>query len=74
MLGELPREDFLKADRPHRRVAWTGSRPRLLAFSHVEVTWQLGPTTVYGTVERPDGAGPFPGVVFVAGSGPTDRT
>jgi uncharacterized protein len=39
----------------------------------VEVTWPLGLTTVYGTVVMPEGAGPFPGVVLVAGSGPTDR-
>ncbi len=39
----------------------------------LEVRWPLGPTTVYGTVAMPAGAGPFPGVVFVAGSGPTDR-
>ena len=39
----------------------------------MEVSWQLGPTTVHGTVVMPDGAGPFPGIVFVAGSGPTDR-
>jgi uncharacterized protein len=39
----------------------------------VEVSWPLGPTTVYGTVIEPEGAGPFPGVVLVAGSGPTDR-
>jgi len=39
----------------------------------VEVSWPLGPTTVYGTVVTPEGAGPFPGVVLVAGSGPTDR-
>ena len=38
-----------------------------------DVSWPLGPTTVYGTVVRPDGPGPFPAVVFVAGSGPTDR-
>src|SRR6185312_11804799 len=38
-----------------------------------EVTWQLGSTTVYGTVVRPSGPGPFPAVVMVAGSGPTDR-
>ena len=38
-----------------------------------EVTWQLGPTTVYGTMVRPVGPGPFPAVVMVAGSGPTDR-
>src|SRR5579859_3642100 len=38
-----------------------------------EVTWQLGSTTVYGTLVRPFGPGPFPAVVMVAGSGPTDR-
>lgn len=38
-----------------------------------EVSWPLGETTVYGTVVRPSGPGPFPGVVLVAGSGPTDR-
>src|SRR5260370_6850143 len=38
-----------------------------------EVTWQLGSTTVYGTLVRPSGPGPFPAVVMVAGSGPTDR-
>src|SRR5579872_7033963 len=38
-----------------------------------EVTWQLGETTVYGTVVRPFGPGPFPAVVMIAGSGPTDR-
>jgi pimeloyl-ACP methyl ester carboxylesterase len=39
----------------------------------LEVTWPLGPTTVYGSVVTPEGAGPYPGVVLVAGSGPTDR-
>src|SRR5579872_2614298 len=38
-----------------------------------EVTWQLGSTTMYGTLVRPVGPGPFPAVVMVAGSGPTDR-
>src|SRR5258708_9412680 len=38
-----------------------------------EVTWQLGSTTVYGTLVRPSGLGPFPAAVLVAGSGPTDR-
>jgi pimeloyl-ACP methyl ester carboxylesterase len=35
--------------------------------------WQLDSTTVYGTLVRPFGPGPFPAVVMVAGSGPTDR-
>ena len=38
-----------------------------------EVNWQLGSTTMYGTMDRPSGPGPFPAVVMVAGSGPTDR-
>lgn len=39
----------------------------------LDVTWQLDDITMEGTVVRPDGDGPFPAVVLVAGSGPTDR-
>ncbi|MCL2489524.1 MAG: alpha/beta fold hydrolase [Propionibacteriaceae bacterium] len=39
----------------------------------IDVSWQLDDITMEGTITRPDGAGPFPGVVLVAGSGPTDR-
>ena len=38
-----------------------------------EVSWPLDSTTVYGTLVRPSSPGPFPAVVMVAGSGPTDR-
>ena len=38
-----------------------------------EVSWPLNDTNVYATLVRPSGAGPFPAVVMVAGSGPTDR-
>ncbi len=38
-----------------------------------EVSWPLDSTTVYGTLVRPSGPGPFSAVVMVAGSGPTDR-
>lgn len=38
-----------------------------------DVSWDLDGITMEGTVVRPDGDGPFPAVVFVAGSGPTDR-
>jgi dienelactone hydrolase len=38
-----------------------------------EVTWQLDEITMHGTFTRPDGEGPYPAVVLVAGSGPTDR-
>ncbi|MCL2735954.1 MAG: alpha/beta fold hydrolase [Propionibacteriaceae bacterium] len=39
----------------------------------IDVSWQVDGIEMYGTVVRPDGLGPFPGVVLVAGSGPTDR-
>ena len=39
----------------------------------VEITWPLDATMMYGTLVRPAGPGPFPTVVMVAGSGPTDR-
>ena len=38
-----------------------------------DVSWQLDDITMDGTVVLPDGDGPFPAVVLVAGSGPTDR-
>ena len=47
----------------------------MIAHSHgvsTEVSWPLDSTTVYGTLVRPSGPGPFR-VVMVAGSGPTDR-
>ena len=43
------------------------------ASSSSEVSWPLDDTTVYGTLVRPAGAGPFPALALVAGSGPTDR-
>jgi hypothetical protein len=39
----------------------------------VEVTWRLEEITMRGTLTLPAGGGRFPGVVLVAGSGPTDR-
>ncbi len=38
-----------------------------------DVSWELDGIAMEGTVVRPDGDGPFPAVVLVAGSGPTDR-
>lgn len=38
-----------------------------------EVSWNIGVTTVTATLAIPEGPGPYPAVVFVAGSGPTDR-
>ncbi|HUZ39999.1 MAG TPA: alpha/beta fold hydrolase [Acidimicrobiales bacterium] len=39
----------------------------------LEVTWKLDEITMRGTLTLPTGHGPFPAVVLVAGSGPTDR-
>ncbi|WP_285725031.1 alpha/beta hydrolase [Psychromicrobium xiongbiense] len=39
----------------------------------IDISWQLDGITMNGTMVRPVGAGPFPAVVLVAGSGPTDR-
>ncbi|AJT41066.1 alpha/beta hydrolase family protein [Psychromicrobium lacuslunae] len=38
-----------------------------------EISWQLDGIGMAGTAVRPDGDGVFPAVIFVAGSGPTDR-
>ena len=38
-----------------------------------DVEWRTDSITVRGTLTRPLGKGPFPAVVLVAGSGPTDR-
>ena len=38
-----------------------------------EVTWDVDGIAVYGTVMHPVGTGRHPAIVFVAGSGPTDR-
>lgn len=38
-----------------------------------EVSWDVGETKVYGTITRPASDDVHPAVVFVAGSGPTDR-
>jgi pimeloyl-ACP methyl ester carboxylesterase len=38
-----------------------------------DVVWQVDGIDVAATLTRPPGPGPFPAVVMVAGSGPTDR-
>jgi pimeloyl-ACP methyl ester carboxylesterase len=37
------------------------------------VSWQMGETVVAATITRPDDKNVHPAIVFVAGSGPTDR-
>lgn len=41
--------------------------------SESELSWELDEVTMRATLCAPEGPGPFPGVVMVAGSGPTDR-
>jgi len=44
-----------------------------LPYSVEEVMWEIDDTTVNATLTRPEGDGPFPAVIMIAGSGPTDR-
>ncbi len=39
----------------------------------ISVSWQVDEIDVNATLVRPAGDGPFPAVIMVAGSGPTDR-
>jgi pimeloyl-ACP methyl ester carboxylesterase len=45
----------------------------ILSINEEPVSWTVDGIEVYATLTRPVGAGPFPAVIFVAGSGPTDR-
>jgi len=38
-----------------------------------EITWRAAGVTVHGTLTRPEKEGPWPALLFIAGSGPTDR-
>ncbi len=38
-----------------------------------QVSWKVDDIDVEATLTRPNGAGPFPAIAMVAGSGPTDR-
>lgn len=42
-------------------------------FSHEEYNLDLDEGTIYGTLTLPEGKGPFPVALIIAGSGPTDR-
>jgi alpha-beta hydrolase superfamily lysophospholipase len=42
-------------------------------FSSSDAQWSVDSIDVNGTLVTPPGAGPFPAVLLVAGSGPTDR-
>jgi len=54
------------------RVLWNQREEIEMSVSFI-ASWQLDDITMEGTITRPDSGGPFPGVVLVAGSGPTDR-
>jgi pimeloyl-ACP methyl ester carboxylesterase len=42
-------------------------------FQDTPVSWQIDDIDVNASLTRPSGTGPFPAVIMVAGSGPTDR-
>ena len=42
-------------------------------FESKEVTWEVDGIMVYGTLTRPTDRGSHPGIILIAGSGPTDR-
>ena len=42
-------------------------------WAETEMTFATTSGTAYGTLARPAGAGPVPGALLIAGSGPTDR-
>jgi pimeloyl-ACP methyl ester carboxylesterase len=44
-----------------------------MCVKSLDVTWSLDDITMHGTLTLPSGVDPFPGVILVAGSGPTDR-
>ena len=44
-----------------------------LDFEEIQLSWPVDGIPVNATLTVPSGPGPFPAVVFVAGSGPTDR-
>lgn len=49
------------------------SEPVDLNVISEEVSWPIGDTTVYATITRPETGKNYPAIVFIAGSGPTDR-
>ena len=42
-------------------------------FEDMPVSWQVDEIDVEASLTRPAGDGPFPAIIMVAGSGPTDR-
>lgn len=47
--------------------------PAKTYYNEEPVSWDVDEIEVHATLTRPAGEGPFPAVIFVAGSGPTDR-
>jgi len=51
----------------------TAATARTYEVTSEEITLTVGARSVPGTIVVPRGTGPFPGLVLLAGSGPTDR-
>lgn len=43
------------------------------ALDEISVSWQVDGIDVHASLTRPKGEGPYPALIMVAGSGPTDR-
>lgn len=77
--GETIRGDFAQAGATGTfELARTGDLAAATAtpdlpYTVEETTWALDDTTMAATLTLPEGEGPFPAVVLIAGSGPTDR-
>ncbi|HZZ66482.1 MAG TPA: alpha/beta fold hydrolase [Candidatus Baltobacteraceae bacterium] len=54
-------------------IAAMAAIPVLASASESGITLVTPTGPIYGTLALPDGAGPFPVVLIIAGSGPTDR-
>jgi pimeloyl-ACP methyl ester carboxylesterase len=70
-IGKL---DFRRSDQPlELRRPQTPAKPYPYVVEEVSFPAGDGKATLAGTLTIPQGAGPFPAVVFVGGSGPSDR-
>jgi pimeloyl-ACP methyl ester carboxylesterase len=62
--------EMAAAERPEDETADAAAD---LPYSVEEVMWEIDDTKVDATLTLPEGDGPFPAIIMVAGSGPTDR-
>lgn len=72
--GNVEKLDFLRSDRVlEPRRPQNPSKPYPYKEEEVSFSGSGGNATLAATLTIPQGAGPFPAVVLIGGSGPTDR-